>query len=182
MWDASVPPGQHPVRLQRAKFKYRNTHYKYSENIQLFCIGLKINFLWIQPRCQISKMLYGKSIPYNYLRTKPSSQIITNSNQPSRRVTQVRNRDKINHLPFMIFIWLPSEDIHLFNKCSFCSIKSLYIQKPQFCLRVFFSNPQAQTQSKQAEEKIQIVSVKFRETCQTMFISNPQVVFSLNDL
>ena len=28
MWDDSVPPGQHPVRLQSAKFKYRNTHYK----------------------------------------------------------------------------------------------------------------------------------------------------------
>jgi hypothetical protein len=27
MWDASVSSGQHPVRLQSAKFKYRNTHY-----------------------------------------------------------------------------------------------------------------------------------------------------------
>jgi hypothetical protein len=47
-------------------------------------------------------------------------------------------------------------------------------------VRVFFSNPQAQTQSQQAD-KIQIVSVKFIETCQTMFIFNPQV-FSLNNL
>jgi hypothetical protein len=31
MWDASVPPGQHPVRWQSAKFKYRNTHCKNSE-------------------------------------------------------------------------------------------------------------------------------------------------------
>ena len=28
MWDASIPPGQHPVRLQSAQFKYRNTHEK----------------------------------------------------------------------------------------------------------------------------------------------------------
>ena len=26
MWGVSVPPGQHPVRLQSAKRKYRNTH------------------------------------------------------------------------------------------------------------------------------------------------------------
>ena len=81
----------------------------------------------------------------------------------------------------MIFIWLLSEDIHLLNKCLFYSIKSLYIQKPQFCLRVFFSNPQAQTQSQQADKKIPIVSVKFIETCQTMFIFNPQVIFNLNN-
>ena len=129
------------------------------------------------------KTLYGESIPYDYLRTfEKSWQMITNSNQPSRSVTKLRNRDKINPLHLMIFICLHSEDIHLLNKCSFCSIKSLYIQKPLFCLHVFFSNPQAQTQSKQADKKIQIVSVKFIETCQTMFIFNPQVVFSLNDL
>ena len=122
-------------------------------------------------------MLYGENIPYNYLRTEPSRQIITNTNQPSRIVTQVRNRDKMNPLPLMIFIWLHSEDIKLLNKSSFCSIKSLYIQKPQFCSRLFFSNPQAQTQSKQADKNIKIVSVKFIETCQTMFIFNPQVFF-----
>ena len=35
-----------------------------------------------------------ESIPCDYLRTAPSRQIIANSNQPSRRVTQVRNRDE----------------------------------------------------------------------------------------
>ena len=78
------------------------------------------------------KNAYGKSIPYDYLRTAPSRQIITNSNQPSRRVTQVRNRDTIYHLPLMIFIWLHLEDINLFNKCSFCSIKSLFISQKTF--------------------------------------------------
>ena len=91
-------------------------------------IGLKINFLLIQPLCQISKRIYGKSITCDYLRTASSRQIITNSNQPSRGVTQVRNGDKINHLP-LIFIWLHSQYIHLLNKCLFCSIKSLFISE-----------------------------------------------------
>ena len=127
----------------------------------------------IQTQCQISKRLYGESIPchaYHYPRTAPSRQIITNSYQPHRGVTQVRNSKKMNHLPLMIFIWLHSEYMHLLNKCLFCSIKSLFISKnkKKFCLRVFFSNPQAQTQSQQADKKIKIVSVKFIETCQTM--------------
>ena len=50
MWDAS------------AKFKYRNAHYKNSEEKKTFYIGLKINFLLIQPRCQIYKMLFSESI------------------------------------------------------------------------------------------------------------------------
>ena len=95
-------------------------------------MGLKMNFLLIQPRCQISKILYGESIPCNYLRTVPSRQIITNSYQPSRGVTQVRNSNKINHLPLMTFIWLHSQDSHLLNKCLFCSIKSLFIFKNRF--------------------------------------------------
>ena len=82
-----VPPGQHPVRLQSTKFKYRNTHYKNSEKIQLFYIGLKINVLW---------------------------------------VTQVRNRDKTNHLPLKIFIVCTQK---IFNKRSFCSLKSLFISE-----------------------------------------------------
>ena len=127
-WDTSIPPGTPPVKLQSAKFKNRNTNYENSQNIQVLYIVLKINLFLIQPRCQISKRLYGKSIPYDNLRTVPSRQIITNSNQPSRRVTQVRNREKINPLP-LIFIWWHSEDIHLLNKCSFCFYKvSLYLK------------------------------------------------------
>uniref|UniRef100_A0A8C7CXN9 PDZ domain-containing protein n=1 Tax=Oncorhynchus kisutch TaxID=8019 RepID=A0A8C7CXN9_ONCKI len=48
---------------------------------------------------------------------------------------------KINPLPLMIFIWSQSEDIHLLNKCSFCSMKSLYIQKPFFVYNLVFFNP-----------------------------------------
>ena len=88
---------------------------------------------------KISKRLYGESIPCDYLRTAPSRQIITNSNQPSRRVTQVRNRDKMKHLPLMIFIWLHSEDINFLNKCLFCSIKSLFISKNLSFVRTFSS-------------------------------------------
>ena len=100
-------------------------------------MGLKINFLLIQPRCQISKILFRKSKPFDYLRTVPSIQIITNSYQPNRGVTQVRNREKMNHLPLMIFIWLHSQDSHLLNKCLFCSMKSLFISKN--LVRAFFS-------------------------------------------
>ena len=64
----------------------------------------------------------------DYLRTAPSRQIITNSNQPSRGVTQVRNSDTIDHLPF-IFIWWHSQDSHLLNKCLFWSIKSMFKSK-----------------------------------------------------
>ena len=92
-------------------------------------IGLKINFLLIQPRSQISKMLYGESKLCDYLRTVPSRQIITTTNKPSRGVTHVRNSDKMNHLPLMIFIWLHSQDSMLHIKCLFCSIKSLFISK-----------------------------------------------------
>ena len=102
-------------------------------------IGLKINFLLIQPWCEISKRLYGESIPCDYLRTAPSRQIITNSYQPSRVVTQVRNSNTINHLPLMIFIWLHSQDSHLLNKCLFCSIKSLFISKKLSFVRAFCS-------------------------------------------
>ena len=126
---ACVPPGQHPVKLQCAKFKNRNTHHKNSKNIQVLYIGLNINLLLIQPLCQISKRLYGESIPCDHLRTAPSTQNITNSYQPSRGVIKVRNSDKMNHLPLMIFIWLHSQDSQLPNKCSFCLIKSLFICK-----------------------------------------------------
>ena len=67
----------------------------------LLYIKIKLNFLLIQPPCQISKILYGKSIPCDYLRTALSTQNITNSNQPSKGVTKVRNGDfKMNHLSF----------------------------------------------------------------------------------
>ena len=107
-----------------------------------------MNFLLIQALCQISKRLYSESIPCDYLRTAPSRQIITYSwigrvtaLDASRRpspplrivtsqvvvVTKVRNNDQINHLSLMIFIWLHSQDSQLLNKCSFCSIKSLFM-------------------------------------------------------
>ena len=89
--------------------------------------SLKINFLLIQPLCQISKRLYSESKPCDYQRTALGTQNITY--QPSRLVMKVRNINKMNHLPLMIFIWLHSQDSRLHNKCSFCSIKSLFICK-----------------------------------------------------
>ena len=80
-----------------------------------------------------------------------------------------------------IFIWLQSQESQLYNKCLFCSIKSVYIPRSPFCWRVLFSNPLAQRRSKHADEYILIVMVKFVETCQTMFIINPHVVNCLNN-
>ena len=118
-------------------------------------------------------MVFGESIPSpEHSPVEKLLQTVT-----SQAEALQNSEIEMNPLPLRIFIWWQSEDIHLLNKCSFCSMKSLYIQKPPFCYRVFFSNPQAQTQSKQSDKKIQNVSVRFIETCQTMFIFNPQVVF-----
>ena len=69
------------------------------------------------------------TIPCDYLRTAPRLQNHANIFQPRRGVTKVRNSDKINPLPLMIFIWLHSQASHLLNKCLYCSIKSLFISK-----------------------------------------------------
>ena len=123
-------------------------------------IDIKINFLLIQTLCQISKRLYGESIPCDYLRTAPRLQKHTNILQPSKGITKVSYSDIINHLPLKIFIWLQSQESQLHNKCLFCSIKvPLYIPKSLFCWRVLFSNPLAQRQSKHADEYILIVQV-----------------------
>jgi hypothetical protein len=63
----------------------------------------------------------------------------------------------------------------LFNKVP------LYVPKTLFCWCVLFSNPLATGQSKHADEYILIVPAKFVETCQTMFIIHPQVVYCLNN-
>ena len=88
--------------------------------MQVLYIDLNMNFLLIQPLCQISKRLYGESIQCDYLRTVPRFQKHTNIFQPSRGVTKVRNSDKIIHLPLKIFIWLQSQESQQHNKCLFC--------------------------------------------------------------
>jgi hypothetical protein len=145
-------------------------------------IVLKINFLLIQRLYQISKRLYGESIPCDYLRTAPLLQKHTNIFQTSRGVTKVRNSNKINHLPLKIFIWLQSQESQLHNKCLFCSIKSLIISLKLNFVGVWCSViHKLKRWSKQADKYILIVPVTFAETCQTMFIINPQVVSCLNN-
>jgi hypothetical protein len=91
-------------------------------------------------------------------------------------MTKVRNSDKMNHLHLMIFIWSQSQESLLHNKRL---IKSLFMsQKLSFV--VLFSNPLAHRLSQHADKYILIVLVKFAETCQTMFIIHPQVVYCLN--
>ena len=71
---SNVFPPKHPVNLQRATTIYKNTHHKLWWKIQVLYIGLKINFSLMQPLCQISKKLYGKSTPCNNLSTAPRHQ------------------------------------------------------------------------------------------------------------
>jgi hypothetical protein len=98
-------------------------------------IVLNMNFLWIQPLSDFKKSLQRKHTNVISWEHRPADKSLQNSNQLSR-VTQVRNREKMNPLPLMIFIWF-HEDFNLFNKCSFCSIVSTS-KNLRF---VFFSNP-----------------------------------------
>ena len=76
----------------------------------------------------------------------------------------------MNRLPIMIFGCLHSRD----NKCSFCSIKIIFISKiPSEIHRL--------ERSRRGRRKFQIVSVKFVERCQSFFIINPQVIFTINN-
>ena len=96
----------------------------------------------MQPLCQISKKLYGKSTPCNNLSTA-----LRHKNKPYRyrhvvESTEVRNSIINIHLPLMIFIKMHSYEYQFHNKCLLCSIKSIiYVQIPPFCLRVQPSNP-----------------------------------------
>ena len=79
----------------------------------------------------------------------------------------------------MIFRCLHSRDSQLHNKCSFCSIKMIFISKiPPFVWRVMFKNPQERAVTT-TQTNSSIVSVMSTETCQTFFIINPQVVFTI---
>ena len=78
-------------------------------------------------------MLFVESIPNP--EHSPVDKLL-NTVTSQAEVLQNSEIEKINPLHLMIFIWWQSEDINLLNKCSFCSMKSLYIQKPQFCSSV----------------------------------------------
>jgi hypothetical protein len=72
---------------------------------------------------------------------RPAYKSMKNIFQPNRRITIVRNSDKINHLPLKIFIFLQYQRSQLHIECSFCLIKSFFIsQKCQFIWHIWFRN------------------------------------------
>ena len=87
----------------------------------------------MQPLCQISKKVYGKSKPCNNLSTElrdPTSQ------KDIRHIvhsTEVINNIINIHLPLMIFIRMHSQESQFHNKCLTCSIMSIiYVQIATF--------------------------------------------------
>ena len=87
--------------------------------------------------------------------------------------------NQMNRLPLMIFGCFHSQDSQLHNKCSFCSLKNIYIYKiPQFVWRVMFRNPHERavttTQTK-IPNNIRNVHRNMSNVC----IINPQVVFKI---
>ena len=73
-------------------------------------------------------MLFGKSIPSP--EHSPVDKLLQTVNSQAEALQNLEIEIKMNPLPLIIFIWWQSEDIHLLNKCSFYSMKSLYNQKP----------------------------------------------------
>ena len=84
----------------------------------------------MQPLCQISKKLYGKSKPCNNLRTALRKQIEISAMLES---TEIRNNIINIHLPLMIVIRMHSQESQFHMKCLICSIMSIiYVQRAIF--------------------------------------------------
>ena len=84
----------------------------------------------MQPLCQISKKLYGKSTPCNNLRTALRKQIDISAMLES---TEIRNNNINIHLPLMIFSRMHSQESQFRNKCLICLIMSIiYVQIATF--------------------------------------------------
>ena len=116
----------------------------------------------IQPLCQISKRLYGKSTPCDYLRTAPRIQNHKNIFQPGRCDTKVRNSDIKNALPLMIFFCWHSKRSQIHHKWSFCSIMSSFISiKTQFSWHASVNNPPSFPPSKCIQNESQTLLINF---------------------
>ena len=106
----------------------------------------------MQPLCQISKKLYGKSTIFNNLRTAFSHKSHTVTRQIVQS-TKVINSIINLHLPLLIFVGMHSQDSHFHKKCLFCSITSIFMSK-YLCSRVQFTNPKAQCASAKSRRKV----------------------------
>ena len=88
----------------------------------------------MQPLCQISKKLYGKSIIW-VRRSEPKTVQI--NIRHVAQATLVRNSIINIKLPLMIFIRMHSQDSQFDNKCLICSIKSIYYVQIASFVRAF---------------------------------------------
>ena len=87
----------------------------------------------MQPLCQISKKLYGKSKPCNNLSTALRAQTSQKDIRHIVQSTEVRNNIINIHLPLMIFIRMHSQESQFHNKCLICSVMSIiYVQIATF--------------------------------------------------
>ena len=126
----------------------------------------------MQPLCQISKKLYGKSTPCNNLNTALRDQSSPKNICHVVLSTLVRNSIINIHLPLMIFIRMQSQESQFHNKCLICSIMSLiYVQ-----IATFVSSFCKQIQPHEARS---LVADEMSETCHTMYRINLQDVFNI---
>ena len=98
--------------------------------IQLLDMDIQIHFSLMQPLCQISKKLYGKSKPCNNLRMALRKQIEISAMLESK---EIRNNIINIPLPLMIFIRMHSQESQFHIKCLICLIMSIiYVQRATF--------------------------------------------------
>ena len=109
---------------------------------------LQIYLSLMQPLCQISKKLYGKSIPCNNLSTALKAQTSQKDIRHIVQSTEVRNNIINIHLPLMIFIRMHSQESQFHNKCLICSIKLIIHDQIASFVRAF---------GKQIQKLIQVV-------------------------
>ena len=149
--------------------------------IQVLYMELEIYFSLMQPLCQISKKLYGKSKPCNNLSTAFRQQ---SSQKYIRHIVQstlVRNSVINIHLPLMIFIRMHSQESQFHDKCLIRSIMSIiYVQIASF-VSTFGKQIQTRVQVQtNIGRKVQKCILQVVETCQTKYRINLQDVFIIN--
>jgi hypothetical protein len=102
MWDVSVPPGQHPVKMQSAKFKYIYINFEITHSIYQIKATVVVNPANMSDlknalRWKQTMLLFEDSTPVN----KEKSIF-----QPCRRDTKCRNKNIIHALPLTSWSFL----------------------------------------------------------------------------
>ena len=124
----------------------------------------------MQPLCQISKKLYGKSKPCNNLSTAFRQQSSQKDISHIVLSSLVRNNIININLPLMIFIRMHSQESQFHNNCLICVIKFIiYVQIASF-VRAF--GKQIQTRVQVQPNVVKKVILQVVETCKTNYRNN----------